>query len=70
MIIFLSLKCFSLFPFGIIDWIFKNIPVTNEGEVRWVRVRTQWRMGRSERTCAYDGKKGVKFLPFWYVSTN
>ena len=26
-IIFLSLKCFSLFLYGIIDWILKNIPV-------------------------------------------
>ena len=48
-IIFLSLKCFTVF-------FSKNIPFRN-GKVIWVRVRTQ-KGGRSKRTCACDGGRG------------
>ena len=70
MVNFLSLKCFTVLPHGIIDWTSKNIPA-REGGVRRLRVRTQWG-GCSKRTS--EGK-GVKFchggayvlteLPLW-----
>ena len=31
MIIFLSLKFFSLFLYGLIDWIFESFPIRNGG---------------------------------------
>ena len=31
MIIFLSLKCFSLFLYGYIDWVFECFPIRNGG---------------------------------------
>ena len=43
MAIFLSLKYFTAcFLHGIIDWVFKYIPVRNGREVKLVRVRTEW----------------------------
>ena len=42
MIIFLSQMFCSLFLYGIIDWVFKNIPIGNREGVRWVAVCMQW----------------------------
>ena len=61
---------YSLFLYGIIYWIFKNIPIRNSvGGLEWyeyvcnggfvecVRVRTM-------------GERGSNFFPFWCVRTN
>ena len=62
---------FSLFLYGIIYWIFKNIPleIVWGGGLKWYEyVRNGG--ARSMPTCAYDGEAGVKFLSFWCVRTN
>ena len=68
MTILLSLKSFTAyFSMDLLIGCLKAFPL--EMGVRWERVRTQWR-GRSNRTCAYDGERGVKFLLLWCVRTN
>ena len=63
---------FSLFLYGSIYWIFKNIPleIVGGGLIWYEYVRTGGGGARSMRTCAYDGGEGVKFLSFWCLRTN
>ena len=73
MIIFLSLKMFfRLFLYGIIYWIFKNIPLEIVGG--WLKSYEYVRDGggaRSMRTCAYDGGGGGQIFVIFgaYVLT-
>ena len=58
-------KCFTVFFSMELVITFKNIPVRNEMEVRWVRVLKKVEGDRSKRTCAYDGGEGrSKFATF------
>ena len=63
---------FSLFLYGIIYWIFKNIPieiVIGGGGLKWYEyVRNR---GLVACVCVRTmGGGGVKFLSFWCVRTN
>ena len=70
-------QMFSIFLYGIIDWIFEKIPVRNVGggSGRWEYVGNEG--ARSMRTCAYDGgRAGSNFCDFsayilieWPLST-
>ena len=54
----------SLFLYGIIYWILKNIPLEIVGGgLKWYE-HVRNRGARSMRTCAHDGGGGVKFLSF------
>ena len=54
---------FSLFLYGIIYLIFKNIPLKIVGGLKWYEyVRNGG--ARSMRTCAYDGGGGSNFCHF------
>ena len=62
MIIFLSQIFYSLFLYGLIDWIFESFPIGNGG----LMGKSTHTMGggRSMRTCAYDGGRGSSFCNF------
>ena len=52
---------FSLFLYGIIYWIFKNIPLEVVGGLKWYEyVRN--RGAHSMRTCAYERGGGQIFV--------
>ena len=55
---------YSLFLYGIIYWIFKIIPVRNNGEgLEWHEYVRNWG-DLSMRTCAYDGRRASNFFHF------
>ena len=62
---------YSLFLYGSIYWIFKNIPleIVGGGVSNDMSTYSMGGGAHSMRTCAYDGE-GVKFLSFWCVRTN
>ena len=55
---------YSLFLYGIIDRIFKNILIRIGGQIG--RSKYAMKGGHSTRTIG----EGIKFLPFWCVRTN
>ena len=60
MIIFLSLKCFSLFLFGIFIGYLNTFPLEIAGGFEWHEYVHNGG-ARSMRTCAYDGGGGSNF---------
>ena len=61
---------YSLFLYGIIYWMLKNIPLEIVGMLKWHEYIHNERVARSMRTCACNGEEGVIFLSFWCVCTN
>ena len=54
---------YSLFVYGIIDWICKNIPAKN-GRGQMGKSTYAMGGGRGKRICAYDGASSQMFAIF------
>ena len=60
---------YNLFLYGIIDWIFKNIPIRNSGwGLEWFEYVRNGGLVTCVRLLMMG--EGVKILSFWYVHTN
>ena len=62
--------CYSLFLYGLINWMFKSIPVKNEEGCRWIRVHMQWWGGVVASIHVYmmgGGGQSLAFLEHTYL---